>query len=65
MNMDDSELIRHFDSCQKSSVKGDTDALLDLGRYYSNGTVIEEDPKAAFECFSKAAETGKEGGNEQ
>ena len=58
MNMDDSELIRHFDSCQKSSVKGDTDALLDLGRYYSNGTVIEEDPKAAFECFSKAAETG-------
>ena len=57
MNMDDSELIRQFDSCQKSSVKGDTEALLDLGRYYCLGTVID-DPKAAFECFSKAAEAG-------
>ncbi len=52
------EVIDYFNRCQISSGKGDMEAMLELGKIYGSGVVLEENDKAAFECFSKAAETG-------
>lgn len=58
MSDDNSEIYDCFERYQKSSSKGDVEALLNLGRMYGSGTVVKEDQDTAFEYFSKAAESG-------
>lgn len=53
--MDDFEL---FDRYQKPAAGDETTRLLGLGRIYLNGSVLDEDEKAAFTCFEKAAAGG-------
>ena len=57
--MDDAEALRLM---QESAEQDYQDALVMVGLWYAQGLIVDEDPKAAFNFYSRAHELGSKDG---
>ena len=59
LEMDDAEALRLM---QESAKQDYQDALVMVGLWYAQGLIVDEDPKAAFNFYSRAHELGSKDG---